>query len=463
MLRSILQSQSCRRGPSAHPAPFGLGVIASLVAEHQTPLVRPSGKNGVKLLRRRNFGNVETAGLLSGLNCDRLQTGDIDGGGIRAARKHKAQAPRAKLCRLLDDGLERSAFHHGDNKIQVRRRGLGPNLRLDFEEATAFGNLSDHAPPLTVPPVEQQNRIARLQPHNRQQIPRLIRHRGDHGVSIQSVWNVEADHRLGVTSSIDSANAGPRLMSQHPYKHDLHALQLALVHWQAGAIKTGQKVVVVLEGRDGAGKDGAIKRIIEHLSVRATRVVALPKPTEVERTQWYFQRYVAHLPAAGELVIFNRSWYNRAGVERVMKFATPAEQEAFLRDAPEFERMLVESGVQLVKYWLDISENEQAARLEARMDEPLKALKVSDLDHVAQKKWKAYSKARDEMLTRTHTALCPWTCVRADHKKPARLNVMRHLVGTIAPAEIVDAVGAPDRDILFGFETDALSDGRLAP
>ena len=252
-------------------------------------------------------------------------------------------------------------------------------------------------------------------------------------------------------------------MSHHAYKHDLHALQLALVHWQAVAIKTGERVVVVMEGRDGAGKDGTIKRIIEHLSVRTTRVIALPKPTEVERTQWYFQRYVAHLPSAGEVVIFNRSWYNRAGVERVMKFATSAEQEAFLRDAPEFERMLVESGIRLVKYWLDISEHEQAVRLEARMHEPLKALKVSDLDHVAQKKWKAYSKARDEMLTRTHTALCPWTCVRADHKKPARLNVMRHLVRAIAPDDVAEEVAASDPNILFRFEAEALSDGRLAP
>jgi polyphosphate kinase 2 len=252
-------------------------------------------------------------------------------------------------------------------------------------------------------------------------------------------------------------------MDDHAYERQLETLQLALVRWQAEAMQTGERVVVVFEGRDGAGKDGSIKRIVEHLSVRATRVVALPKPTPVQETQWYFQRYVAHLPSAGELVIFNRSWYNRAGVERVMGFSSPEAQDRFLRDAPDFERMLVESGVKLIKYWLDISKKEQAKRLEAREDEPLKALKVSALDHVALKKWDAYSKARDEMLTRTHTALCPWTCVHADHKKAARLNIMRHLVRTVAPASIPKDVEAPDPNVVFTFETEAVKDGRLAP
>jgi polyphosphate kinase 2 len=251
-------------------------------------------------------------------------------------------------------------------------------------------------------------------------------------------------------------------MSKHAYRQDLEALQLALVRWQEEAINSGEKVVVVLEGRDGAGKDGTIKRIVEHLSVRATRVVALPKPTEVESGQWYFQRYAAHLPTAGELVIFNRSWYNRAGVETVMGFATPKQQQTFLADVPDFERMLVESGIRLVKYWLDISREEQARRLTARMKDPLKALKVSDLDHVAQKKWQAYSEARDEMLARTDTAISPWWCVHADHKKPARLNVMRRLVKTIAGPALAQTVAEPDPDILFAFDMGALKDGRLA-
>src|SRR6195952_5626931 len=170
------------------------------------------------------------------------------------------------------------------------------------------------------------------------------------------------------------------------YKHQLEALQVALVRFQQAQIKAGGRVLVILEGRDTAGKDGAIKRITEHLSVRNTRVIALPKPSEREQSQWYFQRYVRYLPWAGELVLFNRSWYNRAGVEPVMGFCTSEEHEAFLRDVPGFEAMLVGSGLKVVKLWLDISREEQAKRLKSRMNDPLKALKVSPMDAVAQQK-----------------------------------------------------------------------------
>ena len=242
----------------------------------------------------------------------------------------------------------------------------------------------------------------------------------------------------------------------------LERLQLALVHMQQAAAASGERIVLVLEGRDGAGKDGAIKRIVEHLSPRATRVVALPKPSDRERTQWYLQRYVAHLPSAGEFVIFNRSWYNRAGVEVVMGFSTAAEQAEFLRDAPDFERMLVESGIRLVKLWLDIGKDEQERRLDARRTDPLKALKVSDMDAVAQSKWDRYSAARDTMLTRTHTPLAPWYVVRGDNKKHARLAMLRHILRAVAPAGIADTVDRPDPAILFPFEADALTDGRMA-
>ena len=251
-------------------------------------------------------------------------------------------------------------------------------------------------------------------------------------------------------------------MKKHEYKTELRALQLALVRWQQGSVKSGERVVVVLEGRDTAGKDGTIKRITEHLSIRNTRVVALPKPSDREQSQWYFQRYVAHLPAAGEIVIYNRSWYNRAGVERVMGFSTPREQEEFLRDAPGFERMLAESGIRLVKYWLDITKHEQAHRLETREDDPIKALKVSDMDAVAQKKWKAYSAARDDMLARTHTDIAPWWCVEADHKKLLRINLMRHLLHEIAGKDITKGVEAADPAIVFRYSPEAISDGRLA-
>jgi len=247
------------------------------------------------------------------------------------------------------------------------------------------------------------------------------------------------------------------------YKAQMHRLQVALVKAQAYAIQSGQKTLVLLEGRDAAGKDGAIRQITWHLPPRHMRVVALPKPSDRQTSQWYFQRYAAHLPSAGELVIFNRSWYNRAGVEKVMGFSTPAQQEQFLEDAPQFERMLLEAGIQLIKYWLDISKEEQAVRLDSRRKDPLKQLKVSDLDAVAQEKWGAYSKARDEMLLRTHTALTPWTCVRNDRKRIGRANLIRHLLRATAPHEVVEDVPAPDRKIVFPFEPEAITDGRLAP
>lgn len=245
------------------------------------------------------------------------------------------------------------------------------------------------------------------------------------------------------------------------YKAELEHLQAALVRYQQWAMSHGDKALVVFEGRDGAGKDGSIKRITEHLAPRNTRVVALPKPSDRETSEWYFQRYVRYLPAAGEIVIFNRSWYNRAGVEPVMGFCTAQQHEDFLHDAPNFERMLIEADIKIIKLWLDISKAEQERRLEARRGDPLKILKVSDLDGVAQKEWKAYSEARNEMLARTHTAFAPWTVVHTDQKKKARIAVLRHLLRTLAPHKIRESVDLPDPDVLYPFEEDALSDGRL--
>jgi polyphosphate kinase 2 len=251
-----------------------------------------------------------------------------------------------------------------------------------------------------------------------------------------------------------------------PHDHDddpeLQARQLALVKWQQHAMSSCEKTLIIFEGRDAAGKDGAIRVLTEHLSVRSTRVVALPKPSDRECSQWYFQRYVRRLPAAGETAIFNRSWYNRAGVERVMGFSTKDEQETFLRDVPTFEAMLLESGLKFVKLWLDVSKAEQKKRLDERRTDPLKVLKASPLDAVAQEKWDAYTKARDTMLERSSTALTPWFCVRADHKHKARLALLSHLVHVLAPPKIAANVPPPDPDILFRFETAALTDGRLA-
>ena len=245
------------------------------------------------------------------------------------------------------------------------------------------------------------------------------------------------------------------------YKQELRELQIQLVRYQQWSQETGAKAVVVFEGRDAAGKDGTIARITEHLTARRTRAIALPKPNDRDRSEWYFQRYVHYLPAAGEIVLFNRSWYNRAGVEPVMGFCTEREHKDFLRDAPTFERMLRDADIALVKLWLDISKKEQAQRLDARREDPLKALKVSDLDGEAQKRWKAYSEARNQMLLKTSTPAAPWFCVHTDHKKEARINIIRHLLRELAPKQISDDVPHPDPTILYRFEKSALIDGRL--
>jgi len=247
------------------------------------------------------------------------------------------------------------------------------------------------------------------------------------------------------------------------YDDALRDLQIQLVNMQVWAMAKGRKIVILFEGRDASGKDGTIKRIIEHLAVRNTRVVALPKPSDRDKSLWWFQRYVEHLPAAGEIVIFNRSWYNRAGVERVMGFSTPDQQADFLKDAPNFEHMLIEADITLIKIWLDIDRNEQVRRLKARRTDPLKRLKVSAMDDVAEAKWCDYSVARNEMLTRTSTAAAPWVCVRADHKKTARLNVIRHILHVIKPPRLANHVAQPDPEMLFTFESAAIVDGRLAP
>ena len=245
--------------------------------------------------------------------------------------------------------------------------------------------------------------------------------------------------------------------SDEDYDEALERLQVQVVETQAWTIDQGLRTLIVFEGRDSAGKDGAIKRLTEYMSPRQTRVVALPKPTEREASQWYFQRYVPHLPAAGETVLFNRSWYNRAGVEPVLGFCTPAQHARFLKDAPRFERMLADDGIVLIKLWLDISKAEQAERLAARVDDPLKRFKVSSLDAEAQARWDAYSAARDRMLEETDSRHAPWTVVATDRKKSARLNIIRHILRTVggpgakaeAPAPDVAFPAAGARDRLF--------------
>ncbi|KND57006.1 UDP-galactose-lipid carrier transferase [Candidatus Burkholderia verschuerenii] len=220
------------------------------------------------------------------------------------------------------------------------------------------------------------------------------------------------------------------------YFRELFRLQGELVKLQDWVVHTGHRLVVLFEGRDAAGKGGAIKRITQRLNPRVCRVAALPAPNNRERTQWYFQRYVSHLPAAGEIVLFDRSWYNRAGVERVMNFCTDEEYEEFFRSVPEFEKMLVRSGIQIVKYWFSITDDEQEVRFQARIEDPLKQWKLSPMDLESRRRWEAYTAAKETMLARTNIPEAPWWVVQAVDKKRARLNCIHHLLSQVLYHEV---------------------------
>jgi polyphosphate kinase 2 len=236
-----------------------------------------------------------------------------------------------------------------------------------------------------------------------------------------------------------------RAQRQH-YFRELFRLQGELVKLQDWVMQSGHKVVIVFEGRDAAGKGGVIKRITQRLNPRVARVAALPAPNDRERTQWYFQRYVSHLPAAGEMVLFDRSWYNRAGVERVMGFCTDDQYEEFFRTVPEFEKMLVRSGIQLIKYWFSISDEEQNTRFLGRIQDPLKQWKLSPMDLESRRRWEDYTRAKEVMLERTHIPEAPWWVVQADDKKKARLNCIHHLLAQVPYQETErPAVVLPER------------------
>lgn len=275
-------------------------------------------------------------------------------------------------------------------------------------------------------------------------------------MSGKQIHTPTSSRRSGVAD--DDPPSARETLSHDEYETQLHRLQVELVKLQRHFIACREKILVLLEGRDAAGKDGTIKRIIEHLSPRETRVVALGRPSDRDLGAWYFQRYVPHLPVAEELVLFNRSWYNRAGVEHVMGFCSPKEYEEFLQSVPRFEAMLVESGIRLLKYYLDITKHEQSRRLEARQHDPLKQWKISPIDEVALKHWKAYSKARDTMLSRTHTPLAPWHIVRADDKKRARLNLIRHMLSTLDYHGKDEKLVRSDPSVVFEFKADCIED-----
>jgi polyphosphate kinase 2 len=242
-------------------------------------------------------------------------------------------------------------------------------------------------------------------------------------------------------------------LKKKPYKKELARLQEELVKLQYWIRDRGLKVVVLFEGRDAAGKGGVIKRIMRRLSPRITRVVALPKPTEKESTQWYFQRYVAHLPAVGEMVLFDRSWYNRALVERVMEFCTDEEYREFMRSVPEFERMLVRSGIKVIKYWFSVGDDEQERRFQQRNHDPKRRWKLSPMDLEARSRWVEYSRAKDAMFMYTDIREAPWFVVNADVKRHARLNCIAHLLSTIDYEDLTpEPIELPPRQKDAGYE-----------
>lgn len=248
------------------------------------------------------------------------------------------------------------------------------------------------------------------------------------------------------------------------YEQELKRLQIELVKLQEWIKQKGSKVVVIFEGRDAAGKGGTIKRITESLNPRVCRVVALGTPTEREKTQWYFQRYVAQLPAAGEMVLFDRSWYNRAGVERVMGFCTDDEYNEFLRSCPEFERMLVRAGIILIKYWFSVSDHEQELRFQARLADPTKRWKLSPMDLESRRRWVDYSKAKDQMFAYTDIKQAPWFVVHADDKRRAHLNLIAHLLGQIHYDDLTpDAMQLPERQEEGGYIRPPISDQTFVP
>ena len=253
-------------------------------------------------------------------------------------------------------------------------------------------------------------------------------------------------------------------MTTKEYEKELSKLKIELVKLQEWIKFKGIKLVVIFEGRDAAGKGGAIKTITESLNPRYARVVALGVPTEKEKTQWYFQRYVPHLPAAGEMVLFDRSWYNRAGVERVMGFCTEDEYQEFMRSCPEFERMLVRSGIMVVKYWFSVSDDEQERRFQARMDDPTKHWKLSPMDMEARSKWVEYSKAKDAMFQHTDIKQAPWYVVNANDKKRARLNLLTHLLSLIPFEDLTPVtLTLPPRQKDDGYVRPPMTDQTFVP
>ncbi len=291
------------------------------------------------------------------------------------------------------------------------------------------------------------------------------KHRNTSDTDRQACPHIEGvQRRIATLISEQEASEKPAKIDKHTYEKALAKLHIELVKLQEWIQREGLKVVVLFEGRDAAGKGGVIKRISECLNPRVCRVVALGTPTERERSQWYFQRYVSQLPAAGEMLLFDRSWYNRAGVEHVMGFCTDEEYREFLRSCPEFERMLVRSGIILIKYWFSIDDEEQERRFKSRIDDPTKRWKLSPMDLKSRERWSEYSKAKDDMFAYTDIKQAPWYVVNADEKKRARLNCISHLLSMIPYQEIKHSkISLPSRQNDKGYIRPPLDDQTFVP
>jgi polyphosphate kinase 2 len=267
---------------------------------------------------------------------------------------------------------------------------------------------------------------------------------------VSTATNKDASAKAKTTKKKSSAPAAPKI-SDAVYEAELFRLQTEFVKLQEWVRHSGARVVVIFEGRDGAGKGGTIKRITEYLNPRLARIAALPSPTDRERGQWYYQRYIAHLPTKGEIVLFDRSWYNRAGVETVMGFCTPQEHALFLRQTPIFEQMLIDDGILLRKYWFSVSEDEQLRRFKARRNDPVRQWKLSPMDMESLYRWEDYSRAKDEMMVHSDIPVSPWYVVESDVKKHARLNMMHHLLSTIDYTDVeTPKVKLPERPVMTG-------------
>ena len=295
----------------------------------------------------------------------------------------------------------------------------------------------------------------------------MYEHSNGPGVSDDPLDNVFKDkaHRIADLRHDSDAIRSLFEVGEYPYKRKVSRksyekkkaeLQVELLKAQEWVKSTGEKIVLIFEGRDAAGKGGTIKRFTEHINPRGARVVALDKPTEKEKTQWFFQRYVRHLPSGGEIVLFDRSWYNRAGVERVMGFCSPNHYLEFMRQTPEFERMLVRSGIRLFKYWFSVTQDEQLRRFKSREHEPLKKWKLSPIDRQSLDKWDDYTEAKEAMFFYTDTADAPWTIIKSDDKKRARLNCMKHFLSSLPyPEKDMHVIGRPD-PLIVGSSVDVI-------